>query len=77
MQSFTCFLSNKPYLHSNRPLSSCPKPLFQSEAKYEAIDVKMIFIFTKLESFRFEDEDDYDYEIQPKVFSRILEKYSI
>ena len=65
MQSFTCFLSNKPYLHSNRPLSSCPKPLFQSEAKYEAIDVKMIFIFifTKLESFRFEDEDDYDYEI--------------
>ena len=39
----------------------------------------MIFIFTKLESFRFEDEDDYDYdyEIYPKVFSRILEKYSI
>ena len=63
MQSFTCFLNNKPYLYSNRPFRSCPKPLFQSETKYEAIDVKMIFIFMKLENLRFEDEDDYDYEI--------------
>ena len=29
-----------------------------------------------LESFRFEDEDDFWYEIKLKVFSRILEKYS-
>ena len=26
-----------------RPFLSCPKPLFQSEAKCEAIDMKMIF----------------------------------
>ena len=27
----------------NRPFSSCLKPLFQSEAKYEAIDMEIIF----------------------------------
>ena len=30
---------------TNRPFPSCTKPLFQSEAKYEAIDVKMVFYF--------------------------------
>ena len=34
-----------PAILSNRPLPSCPKPLFQSEAKCEAIDVKNIFYF--------------------------------
>ena len=33
-------------------------------------------IFHTLEWFRFEDEDNYEYEIQLKVFSRIVEKYS-
>ena len=28
---------------TNGPYPSCTKPLFQSEAKYEAIDVKMVF----------------------------------
>ena len=27
---------------------------------------------TSLKSFRFKDEDDYEYEIRRKVFSRIL-----
>ena len=29
-----------------RPFSSCSKPLFQDEAKSEAIDIKMIFLFS-------------------------------
>ena len=32
-----------PAMLFNRPFPSCPKPLFQSEAKCEAIDVKNIF----------------------------------
>ena len=32
-----------PAILFNRPFPSCPKPLFQSEAKCEAIDVKNIF----------------------------------
>ena len=32
-----------PETFNYRPLSSCHKPLFQSEAKCEAIDLKMIF----------------------------------
>ena len=28
---------------ANRPFPRCPKPLFQSEAKCEATDIKMIF----------------------------------
>ena len=39
--------------------------IFCSVCKHERID-----------SFRFEDENDYEYEIQLKVFSRIVEKYS-
>ena len=31
------------------PLPSCPKPLFQSEAKYEAIDIKMSWIVILLQ----------------------------
>ena len=31
-------------LTANRLFTSCPKPLFQSEANWEAIDMKMIFI---------------------------------
>ena len=30
-------------LFLNRPFPKCPKPLFQSEAKCEAIDMKMFF----------------------------------
>ena len=30
-------------IHSNRPFPCCFKPPFQSEAKCEAIDMKMIF----------------------------------
>ena len=30
-------------LGHNRPFPSCPYPLFQSEAKYEVIDIKMTF----------------------------------
>ena len=30
---------------TNWPFPSFPKPLFQSEAKLEAIDMKMIFLF--------------------------------
>ena len=32
-----------PAILFNRPFLSCPKPLFQSEAKCEAIDVKNNF----------------------------------
>ena len=32
-----------PAILFNRPFPSCPKPLFQSEAKCEAIDMKNIF----------------------------------
>ena len=32
-----------PAILFNWPFPSCPKPLFQSEAKCEAIDVKNIF----------------------------------
>ena len=31
-----------------RPSLSCPKPLLQCEAKFEAIDVEMIFILIQL-----------------------------
>ena len=30
----------------------------------------------RIESFRFKDDNDYEYEIQLKVFSRVVEKYS-
>ena len=33
---------------NNGPSPSCPKPLFQSEAKCEAIDTKMIFILMQI-----------------------------
>lgn len=29
---------------SNRPLPSCPKPLFESEAKCEVLDMKTFFL---------------------------------
>ena len=31
------------YSQASKPFPSCIKPLFQSEAKYEAIDVRMVF----------------------------------
>ena len=31
------------YFSLNGPFPSCPKPLFQSEAKCEAIDMKIVF----------------------------------
>ena len=34
----------------NRPFQSYPKPLFQSEAKCEVIDVKMIFILLQIQT---------------------------
>lgn len=34
----------------NRPFQSYPKPPFQSEAKYEAIDVKMILILMQIQT---------------------------
>ena len=33
----------------------------------------MLF-YALIETFRFEDENDYEYEIELKVFSRILKK---
>ena len=39
-------LVNPLYLH--RPFPSCPEPLFQSEAKCEAIDMKMNFIVKQI-----------------------------
>ena len=30
----------------------------------------------RIESFRFKEDNDYEYEIQLKVFSRVVEKYS-
>ena len=34
------------------------------------------FFRLTLESFKFKDEDDYEYEIQLNVFSRTVEKHS-
>ena len=51
---------------------------FNSTAKLRhTMPVKHSFEFTslrKIEAFRFEDENDYEYEIYLKVFSRILKK---
>ena len=33
---------------SNKPFPSCPKPLFQSQAKCETIDMKMFFILMQI-----------------------------
>ena len=44
---------------------------------HHIMPVKHSFEFTslrKIEAFRFEDENDYEYEIYLKVFSRILKK---
>ena len=38
------------------PFPSCPKPLFQSEAKCEAIDMKMIF-YSHANKTRFHKND--------------------
>ena len=40
------FLVPGNILQINRPFPSCPKPLFQSEAKCQANDMKMIFLFS-------------------------------
>ena len=39
----TCDVSSERYNYWNRPFPSSKKSLFQSEAKCEAIDMKMIF----------------------------------
>jgi len=36
-------IGSKAVLFCNRLFPSCSKPLFQSEAKHEAIDIKLIF----------------------------------
>ena len=36
----------------------------------------MMFVFEAIESFRFDDENDHEYEISFKVFSRIVKKYT-
>ena len=40
---FECHISYFDLDGSNRPFSSCPKPLFQCQAKCETIDMKIIF----------------------------------
>jgi len=40
-------------LRVNRPLPICPKPLFQSEAKCEAIDIKINFSYSYVNKFHF------------------------
>ena len=40
-------------LRVNPPLPICPKPPFQSEAKYEAIDIKMICLILMQHKFHF------------------------
>ena len=42
--NYTCF---------NGPFPSCLKPLFQSEAKCKAVEMKIIFILMQLKLFRF------------------------
>ena len=37
-------ISSRKLCELNKPFSGCPKPLFESEAKWEAIDIIMIFI---------------------------------
>ena len=43
---FLAFLYWKFKHISNKPFPSCPKPLFQSEAKCETIDMKLWFFYS-------------------------------
>ena len=47
--------SDSETVKNNRPFSSCPKPLFQSEAKCEVIVMKMIFYYHAIK-IHFHDE---------------------
>jgi len=47
--SLGVILKNTKHLSFNRPFSSCPKPLLQSQAKCEVVEMKMIFIVMEIE----------------------------
>ena len=54
VESAIQLVSQQPEPKNKRPFPGCPKPLLQSEANCEAIDMKMSFILmkTKLISIR-------------------------
>ena len=41
--ALSLMISSRKLCELNRPFSGCPKPLFESEANWEAIDMEMIF----------------------------------
>ena len=47
--SLCVILKNTKHISFNRPFSSCPKPLLQSEAKCEVVEMKMISIIMEIE----------------------------
>ena len=57
---------------------ACKKKIRELRTGVEPLSLWLLVVqmLQLLESFRFEDEDDFWYEIKLKVFSRILEKYS-
>ena len=61
---------------NNRPFPSCLKPLFQSEAKCEAIDKKMIlYSYAKNPEPRFECDNQFGTRKWPTTFRLPFSNY--